>query len=651
MLWYCVLVLASAMNGVQAVTVYGQLPLAQTNTAPAPAQTTLAAYNDTVLTPPQINNPPPRQYTLSPVKDAAAVTNLSIPHVGGSFWGFSIETSVVSQVMGKNSSFIAPTFLNLMSNLVERASGVVVRIGGNTQEFAVMVDSLPSGKTFGKADSGSNATTKTPSVLYTRDMFYMCGNVSSMLNVKWFMGIPFNDSVNWRLTIMEEGQRILGDNLLAFQAGNEPDFYVDFGRRQAPYNPPDYNNDLSNLIKTIDANPNIPVKNQLLGPSIATGPWVPQQVWDTGFMDTFKDRMYAFTVEHYPDNNCVAMFGTAGTPAVPQSLLPLYLTHKDRVVDLVSPYTASANLATAHGKPFIMFETNTGSCGGFPGISDTFASALWATDYGLQMAYNNFTHALMHIGGQNVFYNPFTSPPTNQSAFNQWTIGPIYYSTVIVAEALGKSNTSQVVDLNGNNGNLLTPSYAIYENDILSKVALFNYVDDQSGASTLQVTINVPNGNPPSVKVKYLLAETVSTKYNVTWAGQTLGNKFQSDGRFKGALNVTTIACGGQGCTIPVPAPGFALVFMDSTEEVVTIGQATQTFATTAHTNAHNTAASDPTAVASSNGHSGADREGRLDSTNYGKVNGKAAGRRAGSSEIWTLSLLGWLSMVWWMMP
>jgi hypothetical protein len=74
-------------------------------------------------------------------------------------------------------------------------------------------------------------------------------------------------------------------------------------------------------------------------------------------------------------------------------------------VSLVQPYQNSANLATAAGKPFIMFETNTASCGGFAGVSDSFGAALWAVDYGLQMAYMNFTHGLMHIGGQNVFYN------------------------------------------------------------------------------------------------------------------------------------------------------------------------------------------------------------------------------------------------------
>ena len=52
-----------------------------------------------------------------------------------------------------------------------------------------------------------------------------------------------------------------------------------------------------------------------------------------------------------------------------------------------------------------MFETNTASCGGFPGISDSYGAALWAIDYGMQLAYGNFSNGLLHIGGQNAFYN------------------------------------------------------------------------------------------------------------------------------------------------------------------------------------------------------------------------------------------------------
>lgn len=225
-------------------------------------------------------------------------------------------------------------------------------------------------------------------------------------------------------------------------------------------------------------------------------------------------------INSYPNNNCAAQFNTGQPIQNPQDVFPSYLTHT-AAVNLVQPYIHSTDLAQGAGKPFIMFETNTASCGGFPGISDTYGAALWAMDYGFQMAYANFTHALMHIGGQNVYYNvrqnhssndlpnqsfyfdqPFTSPPTNQSSFNEWTAGAVYYSTIVLAEAFGKTNTSRIIDLFGNANSVYTPSYAIYENNALSKVALFNFIDDKTGASNSQVTITVPAGAPSTVKVK-----------------------------------------------------------------------------------------------------------------------------------------------------
>lgn len=68
--------------------------------------------------------------------------------------------------------------------------------------------------------------TGTPSVLYTKEMFYSMANISEKLNVGWFLGIPFDDNVNWRLDIAEHAEEILGEKLLGLQAGNEPDFYM-----------------------------------------------------------------------------------------------------------------------------------------------------------------------------------------------------------------------------------------------------------------------------------------------------------------------------------------------------------------------------------------------------------------------------------------
>ena len=80
--------------------------------------------------------------------------------------------------------------------------------------------------------------------------------------------------------------------------------------------------------------------------------------------------------------------------------------------------------------------------------------------------------------------------PTNESTFHAWTVGPVFYSAVVLAEAFGTSGKAQIVDLQANDGNVFTPAYAIYENGQLSKVALFNYVTDPSGASTITTSLS-----------------------------------------------------------------------------------------------------------------------------------------------------------------
>ena len=90
----------------------------------------------------------------------------------------------------------------------------------------------------------------------------------------------------------------------------------------------------------------------------------------------------------------------------------------------------------------------------------------------------------------------------------QWTVGAIYYSAIVLAEAFGKTKTSRIIDLEANGGNVLTPAYAIYEENTLSKIALINYMDDgQTGKNDLVVTVQVPSGVPGRVQVKYV--ETV----------------------------------------------------------------------------------------------------------------------------------------------
>ncbi|KJA24861.1 glycoside hydrolase family 79 protein [Hypholoma sublateritium FD-334 SS-4] len=610
------------------ITVYyveGQRPLASsTATAASTNYSGSAAYNPTVLLAP----PPPGAAAMPTSFGIDLVT--SVPQgasilQSGNFFGFSIEMSVVNQVLGKNSSLLQVPFLNLMANIQQRSGGVVVRVGGNTQETASLVESTSDGRILEKDLKGSTNPTQTPPLIFTPDLLHMLRAISSLVNVHWHLGIPFNDTTNLRLAIAERGQAILGDYLMGLQVGNEPDLYADHGHRPMGYGPYDYFGEFSTLVQAIENDTNIPNKGLLIGPNLATGDWTPEMVWNTGFVDAYSANLGYLAVEHYPTDNCFAQFGI-GTPRDPQETFPNFLNHTAGQA-LIAPYLNSTAYAQTKGKKLLMFETNTASCGGFVGISDSFGAALWGLDYAMQMAHSNFSGAYFHVGGQNVYYNPFTPPPTNQSSYKQWTVGPIYYSALVMAETIGPSNATQVLDVQANANNIFTPAYAVYEHGTLVRALLINYASDPSGASDIYVSLSAVVGGTPlpsSVQVKYLLAASVAQKGNYTWAGQTFGSNFASDGRPAGMESVQTVACssaaGTSVCTVRVPAPGAALVFLTPGALTETAGAASRTFATTAATRTENAVSIDPAVLATSNGHSGMGRV--LGSTSHGSENG-----------------------------
>jgi hypothetical protein len=51
------------------------------------------------------------------------------------------------------------------------------------------------------------------------------------------------------------------------------------------------------MVQAIGNDSNIPVKNNLIGPSIATGAWTPEMVWDTGFVTSYANSLLALAVE------------------------------------------------------------------------------------------------------------------------------------------------------------------------------------------------------------------------------------------------------------------------------------------------------------------------------------------------------------------
>ena len=92
-------------------------------------------------------------------------------------------------------------------------------------------------------------------------------------------------------------------------------------------------------------------------------------------------------------------------------------------------------------------------------------------------------------------------------------------------------------------------------------------------------------------------------------------------------MNIITFDTGANACTVPVPAPGFALVYMTpqalQESSLNTNGQVT--FGTTAATvTLKNTVTIDPSVLAMSNGHRGANQQ--LGSTSFGSGSSGATG-------------------------
>ncbi|KAF8217332.1 glycoside hydrolase family 79 protein [Mycena galopus ATCC 62051] len=598
------------------ITVYGtkqQVAFTTTSQAPGATYTGVAAYNPGTLVPPALPSPAVLTSPIPVNLQNSGTPNLSIKQKG-SFMGFSIEMSVSNQILGKNSTHLQVPFLNLMGNIAARAGSVMIRVGGNTQESAQLAadGTIPDGRVIVKNLTGVTGTTQTPPLEFSSDLLYMMRNISSLVNIHWFMGIPWFITDPFDTKIITAADEILGDYLLGLQAGNEPDMYSLHGHRPDSYGPFDYSGEMSDFLSQVsasNADPTGRATSLLVAPNIADFAWTPEQVWDTGLVTTFQNNIAYLAVEKYPRSNCEAMFGGPNATGIvdPQSVLPLYLTH-DAHTELLAPYLNSTMYAQTVNKPFLMFETNTASCGGFLGISDTFTAALWGLDYALQMAHSNFSGAMFHLGGQNVFYNPFTSPPTNESAFHQWSVGPLYYSALVMAEAIGPSNNTQVLDYGVENLSPYTPIYGIYENGTPVRVAIMNYLNDPTGASNVSAVISIAGATiPSSVQVKRLSADSVTQKGNYTWAGQTFGSFFESDGRPIGQEVIETVNCDTTAatCTINVPAPGFALVFLNSDAAAGdTAGTSLMTYSTTALTNykTKNTATVDPSVLATSNG-------------------------------------------------
>ena len=74
---------------------------------------------------------------------------------------------------------------------------------------------------------------------------------------------------------------------------------------QQGYGPSDYVAEFGRLVSTMGNDTNIGNRSMLIGPNLA-GEWTPEQVWATGFVETYASSLTTLAVEKYLIDNCAA---------------------------------------------------------------------------------------------------------------------------------------------------------------------------------------------------------------------------------------------------------------------------------------------------------------------------------------------------------
>ncbi|KAG9127513.1 hypothetical protein FRC07_012800 [Ceratobasidium sp. 392] len=350
-----------------AVTVYGLKPQKTIVTSAAHAAVaTLAAYDQTVLNSPSPPEPAIPKNILVQLRPGG-MDGLSIKQKGD-FMGFSIELSVAHTTLGKNSSVLSVPFLNYLANIRARGGSVAVRVGGNSQDQSFLVDpsQIPNGEIIGKTRRpGASGPTETPDVVFTEDLLIMMKAIGDLVNANFYFGLNFKnpDNETNAVLVAKTSENILGDRLLGLQLGNEPDLYGPHGRRNPDYSMEDYMNDYQTMIGDL-AGGGLKNPNVLVGPSICCN-WAEVDLFNLGYLTRYAANLKVIAVQKYPTDNCKIN----GNVHDPQETFSTYTTHQ-AAVHLAEKYLTTSAMVQAAGKPLVLMETNTASCGGFPGISD-----------------------------------------------------------------------------------------------------------------------------------------------------------------------------------------------------------------------------------------------------------------------------------------
>jgi hypothetical protein len=413
-----------------------------------------------------------------------SVNSASAGSVSPGFAGFSYEKDRIGAGM------FDPKDTNLV-NLFRRLGPSVLRVGGNLVDI---VNWDPNGA------GGSAGAIAPPDVTRFAAFVKATG---------WKVLYGINLKTNTAANAASEAQfaaHALGNSLLAFEIGNEPNFYQTEAAYQSSY---------TSYVAAIRAK----VPNAMFD-----GPGEGDKVdWTNTFASAEKgDRLRVLATHLYIGSN------TSGT--IPGMLAS---TASGR---LPNTFATMSKAQQANGIPqWRMTETNSYYHGGTAGVSDVEAASLWSLNYMDDVAAAGGAGVNFHGGTSTQF--PLNYSPIVYSGLNPTGVQGVYYGELLWV--LGGTGALHSASVSGGSG---VTAWGVGNNVFV----------DNIGSAAITATISLA-GTARTAKEYVLTAPSLSSKA-VTIAGSSVS----AGGAFNPAP--TPVPVGSRKVTVSVPADSAALI-------------------------------------------------------------------------------------------
>jgi hypothetical protein len=431
------------------------------------------------------------------------------------FVGLSLEYRTVLSYAGTDAAAINPLFVRLLRGLAP-GQAPVLRIGGDSTDWTwwpIPKLKRPRGVTYA----------------ITPNWLAVARALAQTTRARYVLGI--NLEADSRQVEIAEARAMLSGigrrYIAALELGNEPELYSILGwyytkkgipvpGRPSSFNIQEFTNEFSGFTKAMSPIP-------IAGPSTGSFWWLMHL---KQFLAA-EPRLGMVTVHSYWLNRCLSHRTLAGYPTIGNLLRS---APPSRLALSLKRYTA---LAHARHIPLRIDEMNSVTCGGQPGVSDVFASALWAV---------NALFEAMQDGVDGV--NIHTFPGTANQIFGfrrvkgQWVAGvrPEYYGLRLFAQAAPPgSRLLRIIQMHTGH----TRAWATLGTHGVVRVVLVN--ESQRYPTSVLVRAQTPG---ETAQVERLTAPSASATTGITLGGQSFGTQ-----------TVTGVAAGRQSVTALPPYP------------------------------------------------------------------------------------------------